>query len=184
MIKTTNSKSVESDESSSTLRHLLACIQFYCVKLKKRIVYIKDSSTLGYKDFYSNDFDYFSKSFTSKRSNRTMSSTQPPDSSRSNRSNKENMMLNTSLYSSHHDQQSMASTISSIKSMTIDQATSNKSKFKNVKSKIANGKSTVSKKQESSTSSMRSSSFDDPNSYEDNHSLPKVDETINNDLQE
>jgi hypothetical protein len=201
-------------EDSSILKHLLNCIHYFTTNLKKRVNYIKDSSTFNFKEFYISDFELFSKSMIniSKKSNRTGSN--PPDSSRSTvRSTNKDNFLNTSLYST------ASSGLSSIKSLSIEVVSTTSSssslKYSNKKTSLSNMKSTTSsnnsknlktsvsqpvlgKKAKSSNknnapgsthspiSSLDENQFHlDQDYYEENHNdLPKIDETIINDLQD
>lgn len=96
-VKFTNNQ--ESDEEISLVKCLLVCFNYYLGKLIKRIKYVKDPATFCFKDFYSNGYDYFSKSII-------LNYGKKQDTSRS-------INCNTSLYSVESD---TTSTISSIKS--------------------------------------------------------------------
>ncbi|RMZ94709.1 rotatin, partial [Brachionus plicatilis] len=117
-VKFTNNQ--ESDEEISLLKCLITCFSYYLSKLIKRIRYVKDPATFCFKDFYSNGYDYFSKSII-------LNYGKKQDTSRS-------INCNTSLYSVESD---TTSTISSIKSSARSSAQStatikskNNSKFK------------------------------------------------------
>ncbi|CAF1113592.1 unnamed protein product, partial [Brachionus calyciflorus] len=132
----------ESDEDNSLLKCLISCFNYYTTKLIKRIKYIKDPATFCYKDFYSNGYDYFSKSII-------LNYTKKQDTSRSINSN-------TSLYSVESE---ITSTISTIKSSI---KSSNQSSLKigtttNAKLKTSLSQSTLKKTQKSSSSLSQNS---------------------------
>lgn len=116
-VKFTNDQ--ESDEETSLLKCLIVCFNYYLGKLVKRIRYVKDPATFCFKDFYSNGYDYFSKSII-------LNYGKKQDTSRS-------INCNTSLYSVDSE---TTSTISSIKSS----AKSSNQSTTTIKSKHSNSK--------------------------------------------
>lgn len=117
-VKFTNDQ--QSDEETSLLKCLIVCFNYYLGKLVKRIRYVKDPATFCYKDFYSNGYDYFSKSII-------LNYGKKHDTSRSTN-------CNTSLYSVDSETTSTISSIkSSVKSSNQSTATiksKNNSKFR------------------------------------------------------
>ena len=63
MVKSTSQPTAD---DYSLIKCLLACFRLYCVKLKKRIAYVKDPATFCDKDPYSNNLESFSKSMLSR----------------------------------------------------------------------------------------------------------------------
>ena len=96
-------------------KHLLFCMHFYCIKLKKRVDFIKTPSTFCDKDFYSNNFELYSRSIYSSRITPRQGHSQPKTSGNKASATTEQLM-NTSNYSTQSVLSSIDSTISSIAS--------------------------------------------------------------------
>lgn len=119
-----NNTNTETDNNNMALnKHLLFCIHFYCIKLKKRVDFIKTPSTFCDKDFYSNNFELYSRSIYSSRITprhqtnggaQSMKSNNNPAPMGTNQA--EHQLMNTSLYSTQSVLSSIDSTISSIAS--------------------------------------------------------------------
>ena len=107
IIKSSTQVSKES-EDVGLIKSLIACVHFYCIKLKKRVDYVKNPSTFCYKDFYTTDFETYSKSIYSSFN---LVKEKKKDSSRSNKEN-----MNLSLYSNDN----FNSVISSIDSSSAN----------------------------------------------------------------
>lgn len=122
------SSNLTSKDTEDLTKSLISCLHFYCVKLKKRVDYIKDPSTFCYKDFYSNDFENYSKSI--------YSSFNLKNKEKFKHDKKDNP--NVSLYSSD---------ISSIDSSSILSAKNTTSKPNNTKTSKSQSK--ISKKDKS-----------------------------------
>ncbi len=111
IIKSSTQVAKES-EDVGLIKSLIACVHFYCIKLKKRVDYVKNPSTFCYKDFYTTDFETYSKSIYSSFN---LVKEKKKDSSRSNKEN-----MNLSLYSNDN----FNSVISSIDSSSANSVVS------------------------------------------------------------
>lgn len=176
IIKSTSLNTKENEDLGLT-NSLISCIHFYCIKLKKRVDYVKDPSTFCYKgdtflnlfipesiinkficlfkDFYSNDFENYSKSIYS-------SFNLKKDKKQNLKYNKENM--NLSLYSNDN----FNSVISSIDSSSILSAKNNNNK--------TNKTNMIQKSTQKSNKKEKSD-------IEDNEFDSQIDEHFNQDLQ-
>lgn len=110
MIKSSSSLEKDTNEDISTSltlnKSLLSCIHFYCVKLHKRIDYIKNPATYCDKDCYSENFESYSRSVISSR-------VTPRQAAGKHHPAMDSNIMNTSLYS---NQESVNSVLSSIDS--------------------------------------------------------------------
>ena len=136
-----NNTNTESDNNNMALnKHLLFCIHFYCIKLKKRVDFIKTPSTFCDKDFYSNNFVLYSRSIYSSRITPHHQTNGGAQSMKLNNNpvpmgtnHAEHQLMNTSIYSTQSVLSSIDSTISSIASnqrMPTTAATAKLSKSK------------------------------------------------------
>ncbi len=143
------------------IKCLISCFHYYCIKLKKRIDYVKDPATFCDKDHYSNDLNYLSKKLYTRFKN----SHQPPQQ-HNQKNNKDNINLNTSLYSVDTN-----SLISSIKSSSFN-LNKAKKKTTNLNTKNLN-------QQQQTKKNIADIDKDD----NEDHYFPEIDETQNQDLQ-